>query len=93
MTDAFTTPRTADVAIIGSGIVGLSCAFHLREQGREVLMIDPSGFGNQTSHGNAGSISIGDVLPQSRQQIVVDETVQQILPMLPFPNAAPEARK
>jgi membrane protease subunit HflK len=33
------------------------------------------------------------VLPQSRQQIVVDETVQQILPMLPFPNSAPEARK
>lgn len=37
--------------------------------------------------------TLGDVLPQSRQQIVVDETVQQILPMLPFPNAAPEARK
>lgn len=37
--------------------------------------------------------TLGDVLPQSRQQIVVDETVQQVLPMLPFPNAAQEARK
>lgn len=70
MTD-LATPRTADVAVIGSGIIGLSCAFHLREQGREVLMIDPSGFGNQTSHGNAGSISIGDVLPQSTPGVLM----------------------
>lgn len=71
MTDAFTTPRTADVAIIGSGIVGLSCAFHLREQGHDVLMIDPHGFGNETSYGNAGSISIGDVLPQSTPGVMM----------------------
>ena len=70
MTD-LATPRAADVAVIGSGIIGLSCAFHLREQGREVLMIDPSGFGNQTSHGNAGSISIGDVLPQSTPGVLM----------------------
>ena len=70
MTD-LATPRTADVAIIGSGIIGLSCAFHLRGQGRDVLMIDPSGFGNQTSHGNAGSISIGDVLPQSTPGVLM----------------------
>lgn len=69
MTDALT--RTADVAVIGSGIIGLSCAFHLRQQGREVLMIDPHGFGNQTSHGNAGSISIGDVLPQSTPGVLM----------------------
>ena len=70
MTD-LATPCAADVAVIGSGIIGLSCAFHLREQGREVLMIDPSGFGNQTSHGNAGSISIGDVLPQSTPGVLM----------------------
>lgn len=64
-------PRTADVAVIGSGIIGLSCAFHLREQGRDVLMIDPNGFGNQTSHGNAGSISVGDVLPQSTPGVLM----------------------
>jgi membrane protease subunit HflK len=32
--------------------------------------------------------TLGDVLPQARQQIIVDDTVQQILPMLPFPNQA-----
>jgi membrane protease subunit HflK len=30
--------------------------------------------------------TLGDVLPQARQQIIVDDTVQQILPMLPFPT-------
>ncbi len=32
--------------------------------------------------------TLGDVLPQARQQIIVDDTVQQILPMLPFPGSA-----
>lgn len=32
--------------------------------------------------------TMGDVLPQARQQIIVDDTVQQILPMLPFPGSA-----
>lgn len=30
--------------------------------------------------------TLGEVLPQARQQIIVDDTVQQILPMLPFPS-------
>lgn len=37
--------------------------------------------------------TLGQVLPQARQQIIVDDTVQQILPMLPFPAAALEAGK
>ena len=30
--------------------------------------------------------TLGDVLPQARQQIIVDDTVQQIMPMLPLTN-------
>ena len=30
--------------------------------------------------------TMAEVLPQARQQIIVDDSVQQILPMLPFPN-------
>jgi membrane protease subunit HflK len=29
--------------------------------------------------------TLGEILPQAKQQIIVDDTVQQILPMLPFP--------
>lgn len=70
VTDAITTPRHTDIAIIGSGIVGLSCAFHLQQLGRDCLLIDPHGFGRETSYGNAGSISIGNLLPQSTPGIM-----------------------
>lgn len=54
-----------DVAIIGSGIVGLSCAFHLHRAGHDCLLIDPHGFGNGASFGNAGAISFGNIFPQA----------------------------
>jgi modulator of FtsH protease HflK len=37
--------------------------------------------------------TLGVVLPQARQQIIVDDTIQQILPMLPFPTKALEVPK
>lgn len=37
--------------------------------------------------------TIGEVLPRARQQIIVDESIQQILPMLPLPAAAEGARR
>lgn len=55
----------ADVAVIGAGIVGLSCVFHLLQRGATCLLIDPHGPGTATSFGNAGSISVGNVMPQS----------------------------
>ncbi len=33
--------------------------------------------------------TLGDVLPQAKQQIIVDDTVQQIMPMLPFSLKTP----
>jgi membrane protease subunit HflK len=35
--------------------------------------------------------TLGDVLPQARQQIIVDDTVQQIMPMLPLNSKLLEA--
>ena len=37
--------------------------------------------------------TLGEVIPQARQQIIIDDSVQQILPMLPFPAQTPEERK
>lgn len=37
--------------------------------------------------------TLGDVLPQARQTVIVDDSVQQILPMLPFPSPPLEERK
>ena len=59
-----------DVAVIGSGIVGLCCAHALQQQGERVLLIDASGPGAAASFGNAGSISIGNLMPQATPGIV-----------------------
>jgi membrane protease subunit HflK len=37
--------------------------------------------------------TLGDILPQARQQIIVDDTIQQILPMLPFPPKTVEEQQ
>ena len=42
--------------VIGAGMVGTSTALHLRQRGHEVVLIDRSEPGQQTSFGNAGLI-------------------------------------
>lgn len=37
--------------------------------------------------------TLGEVLPQARQQFIVDDTVQQILPLLPYPTKMLENAK
>lgn len=55
----------ADVVVVGSGIVGLACAWHLMQRGQSCVLVDARTPGGETSFGNAGSISVGNVLPQS----------------------------
>lgn len=54
---------TADVAIIGGGIVGLSAGLELQSRGRSVVVIDPGDPLRRASHGNAGVLSRGSILP------------------------------
>jgi D-amino-acid dehydrogenase len=60
-----TTPalpvRTA--IVVGAGLVGLSTAWFLQEQGVEVTVLDHTGVAAGSSWGNAGWISPGLVLP------------------------------
>ena len=53
------------VAVIGAGIVGVSCALHLQRDGHAVTLIDPRAPGTATSFGNAGGIVTGAVVPNS----------------------------
>jgi len=64
------TIARAQVAVVGAGIVGLSCAHALMRRGYDCVVIDARGPGAETSFGNAGSISVGNVLPQSTPGIV-----------------------
>ena len=52
-----------DVIIIGGGIVGLCCAFHLQEAGLQVTIIDKGDYTDGCSFGNAGMIVPSHFIP------------------------------
>ncbi|MFC4730561.1 NAD(P)/FAD-dependent oxidoreductase [Salipiger abyssi] len=54
---------TKTVAVIGAGIVGVSTAIWLQREGHRVVLIDRTGPGEGTSHGNAGVLAASSVVP------------------------------
>lgn len=61
---------SCDTLVIGAGIVGAAIAFRLRQEGREVTLIDREGVAAQASGGNAGALAFSDVLPLASPGIV-----------------------
>ena len=55
--------KSADVLVLGAGIVGLSLALKLQDRGREVVLVDRGATGAATSFGNAGLIERSTVFP------------------------------
>jgi D-amino-acid dehydrogenase len=53
----------ADVLVLGAGVVGVSAALHLQEEGRDVILVDRHDPGEETSYGNAGVIECASVFP------------------------------
>lgn len=51
------------ITILGAGIVGICCALELQQKGYQVTLIDRRGFGQETSYGNAGLLSLSSVTP------------------------------
>lgn len=54
-----------DCIVIGAGIVGTSCAWHLAREGLRVTLVDRLEPGRATSYGNAACISPSHVVPFS----------------------------
>jgi D-amino-acid dehydrogenase len=82
--------HATDVAVLGSGVVGLACAHRLRQRGLDVVLIDAKGPGAETSFGNAGSISVGNVMPQSTPGIVLKGLRMLLDPLAPLKLDWPE---
>ncbi|MDP4004489.1 FAD-binding oxidoreductase [Methylobacterium sp. NEAU K] len=57
--------ETADIVVIGGGMVGLACGIALRDRGLDVVLCDPGEARARTSYGNAGVVSRGSILPMS----------------------------
>ncbi len=51
------------LAVIGAGIVGASCALALRRRGHEVVLLDPEPPGSLTSAGNMALIATSHITP------------------------------
>lgn len=52
-----------DVIVIGAGIIGISCALKLQQQGHKVLVLDRIGVAAETSAGNAGAFAFSEIIP------------------------------
>ncbi|SDR41386.1 D-amino-acid dehydrogenase [Rhizobiales bacterium GAS113] len=53
----------ADVIVLGAGMVGVGVALHLQKRGRNVVLLDRRGAGEETSYGNAGLIQREAIIP------------------------------
>ncbi|TVR10750.1 MAG: FAD-binding oxidoreductase [Salinarimonadaceae bacterium] len=53
----------ADVIVLGAGMIGVSIALHLQRRGRDVVLLDRRGAGEETSYGNAGIVERASVTP------------------------------
>lgn len=52
-----TLRETTEIAVIGAGVIGLTIALELIDQGHEVVLVDPGQPGMGASYGNAGTIA------------------------------------
>ena len=71
------------VAVVGAGIVGLSCALWLQIKGFSVILIDPEKPGSGTSFGNACTIADYGCIP------INSPTIFKRLPSLLFSKDSP----
>lgn len=55
--------RTADVLVLGGGVIGLSCALSLLEAGRSVTVLEQGSVGCGSSHGNCGTLTPSHAIP------------------------------
>jgi D-amino-acid dehydrogenase len=60
---------TADVIVLGAGIVGVSAAYAARQRRLSVMLVDRREPGSETSYGNAGVLSSGSIFPFNKPSL------------------------
>src|SRR3954447_7099414 len=61
--------QTADVVVLGAGIVGVSAAYAVRQRDLSVILVDRREPGSETSYGNAGILSSGSIMPLNQPSL------------------------
>ncbi|AZF37642.1 D-amino acid dehydrogenase family protein in hydroxy-L-proline catabolic cluster [Pseudomonas sp. R4-39-08] len=78
------TPNSADIVVVGAGIIGLACAVQLARQGRQVRVIDAQAPGLGASYGNAGHLATEQVFPIADLSILKRLPAMLLDPMGPL---------
>jgi D-amino-acid dehydrogenase len=65
-----------DIAVVGAGIIGVTCALRLARQGLRVVVIDQQQPGHGASFGNAGHLATEQVFP------IADASILKRLPAM-----------
>ncbi|NOD77696.1 MULTISPECIES: FAD-binding oxidoreductase [unclassified Ruegeria] len=55
-----------EVAVVGGGIVGISCALALQAEGHQVTVFEPNTIGEGASWASCGCIAVGEIVPLSQ---------------------------
>ncbi|MCC9600426.1 FAD-dependent oxidoreductase [Stieleria sp. JC731] len=79
-----TPGKSETVIVVGGGIVGLSCAHYLTEQGYKVTIIDRKTIGSGCSHANCGYICPSHVLPLTEPGAIGIAMKSLLNPNAPF---------
>ena len=61
---------SANITVIGAGMVGTCCALHLQNAGFNVTLIDRNGPGEAASYGNLGCFGIASCVPAAMPGVI-----------------------
>ena len=64
-------PTSADVVVIGGGVVGVACALELARRGAGVVVIERGRVGHGCSYGNAGWLTPSQALPLANPNLLL----------------------
>lgn len=59
------------IVVIGGGVVGISCALELLDDGHQVTVLEPGPVGEGASWASCGSIAVSEVIPLSKPGIMM----------------------
>ena len=75
---------SADVLIIGGGVIGLSCAYELQRAGRQVRVLEQGRIGSGSSHGNCGTLTPSHAAPLAAPGVIAKALRWMLKPDAPL---------